>query len=149
MIQRIQSLWFLLASATAVLIFFYPVIELNAEHKLFIWQFKSISIVGIDNLIQSGYIVAGLTLMIALMSFISIFLFKKRILQMRICTVISLLVIFTAALIGVFTLSSKENAIVSLGLSSILPIIVFILIMMARRAVKHDDKLVRSVDRIR
>jgi heme A synthase len=149
MIQRIQSLWFLLASLASALIFFYPVIEINTENKLFIWQFESISIAGIDNLIQSGFIVAGLTLIIAFLSFVSIFLFKNRILQIRISTVISLLVIFTAALIGIFTLSLKENGILSLGLSSILPLIVFILIMMARRAVKKDEKLVKSVDRIR
>jgi hypothetical protein len=149
MIQRIQSLWFLLASIASVLIFFYPVIELNAESKLFIWEFKSISIGGIDNLIQSGFIIAGLTLIIAFLSFLCIFLYKKRVLQIRISTVISLLVIFTTALIGIFTFSLNENEIVSLGLSSILPLIVFILIMMARRAVKKDEQLVRSVDRIR
>jgi hypothetical protein len=149
MLQRIQTLWFFLASVCALLIFFNPVIELNAENELFIWQFQSISIAGMDNIIQSGYIVAGLTLIITVMSFSIIFFFKKRMLQIRISTVIGLIVIFTELLIIIFTLSSTHHQFVSLGLSSILPLVVFIFIMMGRRAVKRDEKIIKSVDRIR
>ena len=100
MIQRIQTLWFLLASATAVLIFFFPVIELTSEKALYVYQYDSISIAGTDNLIQSGYIVAGLLGIITFLSFFAIFFFKNRVLQMRICTLISLLVIFLVCLIS-------------------------------------------------
>ncbi|MCD4792511.1 MAG: DUF4293 domain-containing protein [Bacteroidales bacterium] len=149
MIQRIQTLWFLLASATAVLIYFFPVIELTHENALYVYDYDSISIAGMDNLIQSGYIVAGLLGVIAFLSFIAIFFFKNRILQMRICTLISLLIIFLVGLISYFSLSSGNNIAATIGLSAVLPIIIFIFILMARRAVKKDYKLVRSVDRIR
>jgi hypothetical protein len=149
MIQRIQSLWFLLAAAAAALMFFFPVIELSAENTLFIYSYESISIAGIDNLIQSGYIVAALLGIIGGLSLITIFLFKNRMLQMRICTFLILLILILAALISFFSLSGKGNAPATMGLSAILPLIMMIFILMARRAVKRDDALVKSVDRIR
>ena len=149
MIQRIQSLWFLSASAAAILMFFFPVIELTSENKLFIYEYDSISIAGFDNLIQSSYIVAGLLGIIAFLSFIAVFFFKNRILQIRICTFITLLILFLVALITYFSLSGTGNTPASVGLSAILPIIIFIFILMARRAVKKDDALIKSVDRIR
>ena len=149
MIQRIQSLWFLLASGAAVLMFFFPVIELTSENTLYVYNYESISIGGIDNLIQSSYIVAGLLGIIALLSFFAVFLFKNRILQIRICTFLLLLILILVALITFFSLSGKGNGPATVGLSAILPIVMFIFIMMARRAVKKDEALVKSVDRIR
>lgn len=149
MIQRIQTLWFLLASVTAVLIFYFPVIELTADSSIHIYQYDSISIAGIDNLIQSGYIVAGLTGIIALLSFIGIFLYKNRLLQMRICTFVSLLVIFLVGLIIYFSLTIEGNTMATVGLSAILPIVIFIFILMARRGVRKDELLVKAADRLR
>lgn len=149
MIQRIQTIWFLLASAVAVLIFFFPVVELSSDSVIHVHEYESISIAGIDNLIQTGYIIAGLTGFIAFLSFIGIFMYKKRNLQMRICVFISLLVIFLVLLITYFSWSKFSNPGAAVGLSAILPLIIFIFILMARRAVKKDDELVRSVDRIR
>ncbi len=149
MIQRIQTLWFLLASATAVLIFFFPVIEFTADKSLHIYQYDSISIAGIDNLIQSGYIVAGLTGVIAFLSFLGIFLYKNRALQMRICTFISLLVIFLVGLITYFSLTIEGNTAATIGLSAILPVVIFIFILMARRGVRKDELLVLAADRLR
>lgn len=149
MIQRIQSLWLILASATAVLIYFFPVIELTSENALYVYQYDSISIAGMDNLIQSGYIVAGLLGIIAFLSFFAVFLYKNRMFQMRICTLISLLLIFLVGLISYFSITTETNIAATIGLSAILPIIIFIFILMARRAIKKDDNLIKSVDRIR
>ena len=149
MIQRIQTLWFLLASVTAVLIFFFPVIELTSENSMHIYQYDSISIAGMDNLIQSGYIVAGLTGVIAFLSFLGIFLYKNRALQMRICTFISLLVIFLVGLITYFSLTIEGNTAATIGLSAILPVVIFIFILMARRGVRKDELLVLAADRLR
>jgi len=149
MIQRIQTLWFFLATVAAVLIFFFPVFELTSSNDMKIYEYSSISIAGIDNLIQTGYIIAGLTGVIAFLSFVDIFLFKNRALQMRISTFASLLVIFLVGLLTFFSWSEFAKPASAIGLSAILPFIVFIFLLMGRRAVKKDDDLVRSVDRIR
>ncbi len=149
MIQRIQTLWFFLASVAAALIFFFPVIELTADNNMKIYEYSSISIAGIDNLIQTAYIIAGLTGIIALLSFVGIFLYKNRMLQMRISTFASLLVIFLVGLLTFFSWSTLANPSAAIGLSAILPLVVFIFLLMGRRAVKKDDNLIKSVDRIR
>ncbi len=149
MIQRIQTLWLLLASVAAVFMFFFPVAELNDSNSIMIYTYETISIGGIDGLLQSGYVLAGLIGIIAVLSFITIFLFKNRTLQMRLCTFISLLDIFTVILIVVFSVNQSENPVITIGLSAILPFVIFILILMARRAVRRDDLLVKAADRIR
>ncbi len=149
MIQRIQTLWFFLAAVFAALIFFFPVIELTSSNDVHVYEYASISIAGINNLVQSGYIIAGLTGVIGLLSFVAIFLFKNRNLQMRISVFASLLVIFLVILLGYFSWSKIANPTATIGLSAILPLIIFIFLLMARRAVKKDDDLVKSVDRIR
>jgi len=149
MIQRIQTLWFFLAAIFAALIFFFPVIELTSSNDVHVYEYASISIAGIDNLVQSGYIIVGLTGIIGLLSFVAIFLFKNRNLQMRISVFASLLVIFLVILLGYFSWSKIANPTATIGLSAILPLIIFIFLLMARRAVKKDDDLIKSVDRIR
>ncbi len=149
MIQRIQTIWLLIASVLAVLMFFYPVEELNNEKELMIYSFQSLNLFGIAGFIKTGYIIAGLSVLIAFFSFTAIFLYKRRTLQMRLCTVISLLDIFLLVLIVVFSVNKANSPVVSIGLSGILPLIIFILVLMARRAVRRDDLLVKAADRIR
>jgi len=149
MIQRIQSLWLFLASVLAVVMYFFPVIELNADNSVMVWSYESISVAGINGFIQTGYIIAGLLGLIAFFSFIAIFLYKRRTLQMRFCTVISLLDIFLVILIVVFSINKADSPGITIGLSAVLPIIIFILVLMARRAVRRDELLVKAADRIR
>ncbi len=149
MIQRIQTLWLFLATILAVLMYFFPIIELNGDNSLMVYSFETISFAGIGGLIQTGYIIAGLLGLIAFFSFIAIFLYKRRILQMRFCTVISLLDIFLVILIVVFSFNEAKNPGITIGLSAVLPLIIFILILMARRAVRRDELLVKAADRIR
>ena len=149
MIQRIQTIWLLIASVLAVLMFFYPVAELNNEKELMIYSFQSLNLFGIAGFIKTGYIIAGLSVLIAFFSFTAIFLYKRRTLQMRLCTVISLLDIFLVILIVIFSINKANSPAVSIGLSGILPLIIFILVLMARRAVRRDDLLVKAADRIR
>ena len=149
MIQRIQTLWLFLAMVLAVLMYFFPVMELNSDNSFMIYSYEAISFAGISGLIQTGYIIAGLLGLIAFFSFIAIFLYKKRSLQMRFCTVISLLDIFLVILIVIFSFNQAKNPGITIGLSAILPLIIFILVLMARRAVRRDDLLVKAADRIR
>ncbi len=149
MIQRIQTLWLFLALILSILMYFFPVIELNGDNSLMVYSFEAISFAGISGFIQTGYIIAGLLGLIAFFSFLAIFIYKRRILQMRLCTIISLLDIFLLILIVVFSFNKANNPSITIGLSAILPLIIFILVLMARRAVRRDELLVKAADRIR
>ncbi|NPA68773.1 MAG: DUF4293 domain-containing protein [Chlorobi bacterium] len=149
MIQRIQSLWLFIATVAAVLTYFFPVIELNSDKSLMIYSFDSITFAGITGLIQSGYIIAALLGIIALLSFVTIFLYKNRVLQMRLCVFISLLDIILIILITLFSVNQTKSPAAAIGLSAILPLIIFIFVLMARRAILRDELLVKAADRIR
>ncbi len=141
MIQRIQSVWLLLAAACAVLMFILPfyggtnpaglVIELRAN-KYFLLM-----------------LVAGL---VALLPFMAIFLYKNRSTQGKLVWLSILLDIGLGILTYVY--SSRfggENNFLSGGykIASVLPIIILVFLILAWRGISADNKLIKSVDRLR
>jgi hypothetical protein len=87
-----------------------------------------------------------LTVIILLASLITIFLFKKRKLQLR----ISLLCLFLSLLvIALYFLQVKNYIQGSYSLSAIFAIAVPVLLILAARGIRRDEKLVKSLDRIR
>ncbi len=78
MIQRIQTLWLLSAAILAVLMYFFPIIELADNNALMIYSYKKISIAGFSGLIQTGYIIAGLLGLIAFSVLLPYFCTKKE-----------------------------------------------------------------------
>jgi len=141
MIQRVQSIWLLLAAAGA---FFAYTLSLyigkladNTERTLLMGE-KLLLVV---MLIGTG-----------LLALITIFLFKNRKLQFKLCI---LGIVLSAGIIVLeyyfVETFKKENLIVSgtYQLGALLPILMIILLILASRGIYRDDKLVKSVDRLR
>lgn len=149
MIQRIQSLWLFFAFIASGLIFLFPVFVFDNQDSLFIQSFDTIVISAIDDYVRAGYVLAGLTALISGFSLANIFFYKKRVLQMRICVYNSLLILFLLASTGVFSFTSDTSAVKTFGLSAVLPLIALIFNLMARRSIKKDEELIKSIDRIR
>jgi hypothetical protein len=90
--------------------------------------------------------------LIALISFMNIFQFGRRIIQMRVCVLSMLLM--TGLLILIFyyyfmvrsTLQVEDH---SLMLPVIFPVLGIILTLLAYRGIHQDEMLVRSYDRLR
>ena len=112
MIQRKQTLFLLLAAILALVCFFFRLTWLDV-----------------------------LQIVSAALSAVTIFLYKQRILQARLCLV-GIAVIF-AWYIGLAVLQSYIATIDGL------PMVNAILIFLARKGILDDEKLVRSMDRIR
>ena len=131
MIQRIQSIYLLVATiAMALISFQVPVWTLNEQ--LFMAQ---------DDTKMFILTVAG-----ALLSLIGIFIFKNRRLQMKLIR----LAVLVELVIGVRLFMVLKEFEVSLNTNCILLLtFAFVAMIMAYRGVKKDDDLVRSVDRIR
>ena len=136
MIQRIQTLWFLIASLAAFLTLkfsFYSGVSLNDR------SFHELN--GVDNslLMFSTILLGGL-------SFINIFLYKKRPLQIKLA-IAGLLVE-----IGILFLYVKELKIFADGnydIWSFLHIIIIISLILGIRGVYKDQKLIRESNRLR
>ena len=131
MIQRIQSLYFLLAGISMTLVSFkVPVYSLN--EILF--------------MAQDDTKIFVLTSVGAIFSFLGLFLFKNRKFQMKLIRFTVLIEMIIG--IRIFILFNKFEVVIN---NNFLFLLVFTLIalIMAYRGVKKDDDLVRSVDRIR
>ena len=92
-----------------------------------------------------------------LLSFVTIFLFKKRMLQFRLCivemimtagTILFEIYYFWGAIRAINSFISNASA-WTVSLTAILPLIALIFTYLALRGVKKDILLIKSLDRIR
>ncbi len=125
MIQRIQSLYLLITIISSVVLFFYAQ---DTEETSFVVEYF-------------------LLLITPVLSAVVLFLFKKRMLQVRLCAI---LLFFQLSLIGFYGYSYALNTQLTLTYPVVLGSIVHLIFLwMARRSTLKDEALVRSVDRIR
>lgn len=143
MIQRIQSIFLLLAAAALLGLFGLPfasTAEPVTASALFADQTYNI----LDHTALTALFIIA-----AVVCLLSIFLFNNRKLQMR----LSLLGIFgaIAGLIVAGVLYSQDAAgqTAQLGVGFGLPVVSVILTLLAYRNIKKDEKLVKSMDRLR
>ncbi|SHM34799.1 DUF4293 domain-containing protein [Flavobacterium chilense] len=138
MIQRIQTVYLILTFLiTGVLMFFVPLWTLNNGKAFYFMQ---------D---QFYTILLGLSTMLSIISIIS---YKKRQNQF---VMGRLNIILNLILLGLFVyrslnLSGDTTTIVSeKGIGMFLPIVAIVLLVLANKAIKKDEDLVKSVDRLR
>ena len=129
MIQRIQSLYLLIAFIVGVIVFN---LSINIEFD------DGISQAYRDNY---GFLIAPVLLLL------SLFLFKKRSLQSLVVLIISMQQLLQIGLLlPSFDLSDDINF---TEIAILLSFITVVLTWLARRGIRNDNALVRSVDRIR
>ena len=136
MIQRIQTLYlFLAAVISAGLIFVFHLWTDNNDVKIF----------ALDD-----FLYLGLFLGSALLSLISIFRFKDRKSQFVLGR---LNIILNFVLLGIFVYQSLnlsgEINVSEKGIGMLLPIFSIVCLVLANKAIKKDEDLVKSVDRLR
>ena len=139
MIQRLQTIWLLIAAVCAILTYdlaFYSGVKLSDTN---IKQFVELNA-------MADVIIMVLTGLVALICLVTMFLFKNRKMQLRL-TIVALL-----ASIANLVIYFKETAEFTDGnilLTSIFTFIVPFFLVMAARGIYQDEKLVKSMDRLR
>lgn len=154
MIQRIQTVYLLFAEIVIGVLFFVPFAEIAAkEGSIYRFDIKGIFLEGVQ---KNEIIYSSLPLIIlwAISLFLilaTIFLFKNRILQMRFATINILILIGLCVLIFYYVWSGARilSGHYYLTVYIVFPVIAAILIYVAIRAIRKDELLVRSIDRIR
>jgi hypothetical protein len=153
MIQRIQSIYLLIAFAFGLSMFFTNQIEFLAD-TVYILNFNGINAIEASETSKSIPTIA-LSILLALtplVSLVTLFLFKKRLVQIRLCAANIGLLIGTTGLIYFFgSVGLKELNAQNLtySVTMVFPIAGAILNFLALRAIGKDEALVRSMDRIR
>lgn len=136
MIQRIQTIYLVIAFIImGNLPFVFPLETSSTGVKTF----------AADHLVD-----ITLFTLSALLSLITIFLFKNRKLQFVLCR---LNIILNLILLGLFVYHSLslsgEVATSKKGIGMFLPIFSIVFLVLANKAIKKDEDLVKSVDRLR
>ncbi|MFV0331325.1 MAG: DUF4293 domain-containing protein [Dysgonomonas sp.] len=151
MIQRIQTIFLLFTAILMGVTTFSPLMVLNGGDKLLYSFFPF----GIGQLFNAQYPTWGVIFfsgLSALVPLINIFLYKKRKVQMKVGTLTSLLILFFYVTLYVYfnAYTSKYGlAFEGIQYGLILPVIALIFNVLAVLRIKKDEKLVKSLDRIR
>lgn len=153
MIQRMQSLYLLWSFILIEIMFFFPLAELvDASGTVYEFLYRGIpALKEGDPLIYNALPVAILLGIIGLISFVTIFLFKKRMLQIRL-TVFNMICMIGAMGLIYYSISSQAkelSAITSYSLINAFPLVALVLCYLAIREIGKDEALIRSMDRIR
>lgn len=154
MIQRIQTLYLLVAAALMAVALFVPIATFTtASGEIFTLEAYSLSSA---NASQSTLWMGILMTLSAALPLVTIFLFKNRMLQVRLCAVEFVLLLGSIAFMAIYFWLSGANALADaevlhrhIGWAAIMPIVAIALTLMAARATFKDEMLVRSLDRIR
>lgn len=151
MIQRIQSVWLLLAAIVMSALFYlnvYSVVVPSALDMPPKMINDYLSVISIKN----NFLALGLAGASTLLSLVTIFLFKKRKQQISLTWLNILLCIGLAFWLYVglnnFWSAYPENGgHISIGL--FLPVVTVFLLLLTLRGLRKDEKLIKSLDRLR
>lgn len=149
MIQRIQSIYLLIVALLGGVMFFLPLMWYGVDgEQLYL---SALELTLNDEVVASTPIYFPLLLGAAtLLPLITIFLFKRRMLQVRLCAVEMVLLVGCLAMEAMlFWGKQGEFSAGALMLASFLPLVSLLFVWMAARAIFRDEMLVRSLDRIR
>ena len=148
MIQRIQSVYLLLVTGLLIASMCLPVgsiIDFNGAANVF----KPLGLM-IGETFQSTWGLFGILMLAAIIAFATIFLFKNRILQIRMVIFNSLLLVgyYLAFLAFYFVLRSDDTSL-QFHWALCFPLIAIILNYLAMRAIGRDEAMIHAADRLR
>jgi len=171
MLQRIQTLFLVLAAIVSIVVFFLPLATFSVsgqsltagsffyEFDIFILGVKNMqgtypeNISGIVNMLMYIILLAA----IVILTVSTIFAYKNRVLQMKLCRFNLILNIVFVVLILYLpgTLEQKlttmqvDLVLVNYKVGVFLQLAVVVLVFLANKFIKKDENLVRAADRLR
>ena len=135
MIQRIQSIWLFFAAVFSLTTLKFSFYSGNKDNKLFAELNGS-----------SYFLLLILAVAVALTALTALFLFKNRKLQMQLSFLGFLLQVIAVV---VYFLQTKQYTEGSFTLTSVLTFAIPVFFILAIMGIRKDDKLVKSMDRLR
>ncbi|MCF6241811.1 MAG: DUF4293 domain-containing protein, partial [Bacteroidales bacterium] len=137
MIQRIQTVYLFLAAVVIFMIFWFPLAEVLLEGVVYTFKYSGIYEISADKteLIIQALPLAVLYGLVMFISLISIFLYKKRVLQMRLSVLNILLLIgsYALAYYYIYAAFKGDDTVINPGVSAIFPLIAAIFTYLAFR----------------
>lgn len=160
MIQRIQTLYLFLATVVVAFMIFFPmgwVVAGGEEYRLTAFGLDGVRAGGEEFRAASTMSLGVVIAVAAALPFLSIFLFRNRKLQLRVCMIEFavllgaqvLALLFLHKLAVIFVDGYEIEAAASFGVPMFFPLVAVVLNWLAVRGIRKDINLVKSLDRIR
>lgn len=156
MIQRIQTLFLLIVAIFGTVMLFFPVASFLSElyyFKLFVYEFRNMTPgTEIEFGLMAVLPLLGISIAVIGLSLFALFKYKNRILQVRLVRFTMLLCMLL--IVGIFFLypnliTKTTQAASEFELGAYIPIINMLFLFLANKYILKDEKLVRSMDRLR
>jgi len=150
MIQRVQTLYLFAVVILGIVLIWQPVVQLVSPEEAIELQVWELSALGGAPL-QGLWGLLLTTILIPALALVDIFLYNKRILQARLNIFSAMLCLGYYGVLAIYIWLAK----MSLGTewhimpSACIPLVCFVLTLMATRRILKDEALVRAADRIR
>ena len=152
MIQRIQTVWLLLAGLVILLMWFVPLAATTAggaEYKALLGGlYQTVNGATVKTVTFMPLIISAVA--IFLLCIFSIFMIKKRAAQKRMVTICSVLIIgfsFFCTINAQKIPGGLDTTSMRLGI--FLPLVAIVCCLLALRGINKDESLIRSADRLR
>lgn len=152
MLQRIQTVYLIIVVMLCAFQCFLPIGQFVAPDTVYSWEFAWLLNPETGESVYSTWAMAVLQVVMGCIALVTIFLYKKRVLQMRLSIVNMVLMIGFYLLYGYYywlICHHIEKLMYSVTVGMAFPLISLILTIMAFRGIFKDEALVRSLDRLR
>lgn len=148
MIQRIQSIYLLVVTGLLIAALCLP-IGTFIEPGINVWKSIGLTLEG-DGGFRYTWGLFCILMLATVVAFATIFLFKNRMLQIRMTVFNSLLLVGYYAVLGVFYWTLKDMFVAfNMHFAICFPMVAIILNYLAIRAIGRDEVMVRAADRLR
>lgn len=149
MIQRIQSLFLLIAISCSISVFFFDFAECATQEGMVTLTLMKSTVQPAQVSFVSHIDLLVINVLILLAAIIGLITYRNRILQMRICMIGGLASIIMVVLIFFHADNLQDTSKAHYLIGTYMIAIQTIAFTLARRFIRKDELLVRSADRIR
>lgn len=152
MIQRIQTIYLLLAAIVTGIFTFMSMATLYTQGAPIQFSGTGFYEAGSNEAIAYVWPLTIVCALAALLPLLNIFLYRNRLLQIRVChfTTLMLLAVYATFGIYVYNMSMTLQAeSIQWGAALSMPFVALILNIIAQSRIRADERLVRSADRLR
>lgn len=155
MIQRIQTIWLLLASAAIFALFLFPFMQFTDIDG----TAKAVKVTGLyqytgqEVVLNESYTLLTIgTVIVGILPFIVLFFFRNRKKQISYSYITIILIIaysFWLVETAKSALGSVQLQLQNYGIGVLLPSVAILFMILALRGIRSDEKLIKSADRLR
>lgn len=156
MIQRIQTIYLLVAAIIPIILLFIPIGTLTSELGFYTYTPFNVKWINTNDVIISTVYNALLLMVSTLLSLITILFYKKRKLQIRMININ--MIVILGALFTMFYIYPKmvftkyqilENTFLDFNTAILITLFTAAGFYLAKRAILKDEALVKSTERLR